>query len=128
MVTFFVITLKFWFLCLSDDLNLFKYIKHHIFLLLLLSFMTMIITKWTLSLTQPHKTGSWGWGLHPLIYNELSSSLVNVGSPSHTPHAESDRKKLVRGITYYGWWSDKPNKYSLRWNRNGSNTMLRNGL
>ena len=29
-----------------------------------------IITKWTLSLTQSHKTGSWCWGLHPLIYNE----------------------------------------------------------
>jgi len=29
------------------------------------------ITKWTLSLTQPHKTDSWSWGLHALIYNEI---------------------------------------------------------
>jgi len=27
------------------------------------------VKKWTLSLPQPHKTDSWGWGLHPLIYN-----------------------------------------------------------
>jgi len=29
-----------------------------------------------------HKTGSWGWGLHPLIYYERLSSLVDVGSPT----------------------------------------------
>jgi len=28
------------------------------------------VTKWTLSLTQPYKTGLIRWGLHPLIYNE----------------------------------------------------------
>ena len=38
------------------------------------------ITKWTLSLTQTHKTDSWVWGLHLLIYNEMSYSLVDVES------------------------------------------------
>ena len=28
------------------------------------------IMKWTLSLTQPHKTNLMGWGLHPLVYYE----------------------------------------------------------
>jgi len=31
-----------------------------------------------------------GWSLHPLIYNEIFSSLVDVGSPTHSPHAETD--------------------------------------
>jgi len=38
--------------------------------------------KVNLSLTQPHKTNLIKWGLHPLIYNERSLSLVDVGSPT----------------------------------------------
>jgi len=41
-----------------------------------------VTKEWTLSLTQPHKTGSIRLGLHPLIYNERSLSLVDVGSPT----------------------------------------------
>jgi len=52
-----------------------------------------IITKWTLSLSQP---------------------LVNVGSPTHTPHVDC---QLVRGTIYFGWsdsgpiagWHDRSN-------------------
>ena len=43
------------------------------------------VKKWVLSLTQHHKTGSWEWGLHPLIYYEMSLSLVDVGFPT-IPH------------------------------------------
>jgi len=50
---------------------------------LIINFFLVIITEeWILSLIQPHKTGSIRWGLHPLIYYERLSSLVDVGSPT----------------------------------------------
>ena len=37
------------------------------------------LKKWTLGLTEPYKTGS----LYPLIYYEMSLSVVDLGSPTH---------------------------------------------
>jgi len=37
------------------------------------------VRKWTLSLTQSHKNGLVRWGLHLLIYYNLTLSLVDMG-------------------------------------------------
>jgi len=55
----------------------------------------------------------------PIVGGLISQQTlaIDVGSPKHPPHAESDNS-----------WPDKPNKYSLGWDRNGSDTILQNGL
>ena len=91
------------------DFNIWTYIIHNCRTIMLVSWFSDarsnksdITKEWTLSLTQPHKTGSIRWGLHPFIYYEMSLSLVDVGSPTHPLTPRVIDRSLCVGLYIMG--------------------------